>query len=77
MWFLFLRALVKDQGVSRMVWAIFLSDVAVHIAHIFLVSQNMLCAATYAVRIVQLAELVLLTVVLWRYRGFEGVETES
>lgn len=75
MWFLFLRALVKDLGVSRMVWTIFLSDVAVHIAHIFLVSQNMLCAATYAVRIVQLAELVLLTSVLWRYRGFEAMSS--
>ena len=71
MWILFVYALIKELRCSKILWLIPVLHVLVNAVTIFLTSQNLIRAASYCDLSVQLLCLVLVAVLLWRYRGFQ------
>jgi hypothetical protein len=75
MWILFIKALTKELGVSRILWLIPVCKTVIAGVNIFLNSQSMLRAGTYCTHAADMLSLVLLTVLLWKYRGFASENT--
>ncbi len=71
LWILFVHSLVKELGLSRILWLIPVLRVAVTCINIFFVSQNMIRLGTYCQQTVEMGCLILLVIVMWRYRGLE------
>lgn len=77
MWILFVRGAVKELGAPRILRAIPGAYVLITAVNIYFTSQSMLRTATYAEQIVKIACLVLLSAVVWRYRGFADENSDS
>ena len=76
LWILFVSSLIKELGITRILWAIPTLKVVVAVLNIFFTSQSMLRVGTYIQCAAEMACLVLLTVVLWNYKGFNTEESE-
>ncbi len=70
MWILFINAVIKELGVSRVLWMIPALYGAAESANIFFVTQNMLRVGAFATLGVEIICLIMVLIVLWRYRGF-------
>ena len=70
MWILFIRSLIKELNVSRVLWTIPVLYVAAGAVNIFFVAQSMLRAGTYITLGVEQVCWIMLVIVLWRYHGF-------
>jgi len=70
MWILFINAVRKELGVSRVLWMIPVLYGAAESANVFFVSQNMLRVGTLTVLGAEMICLITVVAVLWRYRGF-------
>ena len=70
LWILFIRALTKELGISRILWMIPASKVFIVCMNIFFQSQSILFASVCISCTIEIASLILLTVILWRYHGF-------
>ena len=77
MWITFVHSLRRELGTSRILWLIPVLKVVVEGINIFLVTQNMLRVGTFSVNIIEMICLVLLTVILWRYRGFANKDSNA
>ena len=75
MWIFFIKALSKELGISRILWLIPVWKTVTAGVNIFLNSQSMLRAGTYCTHAADMLSLVLLTVILWKYRGFTSETT--
>lgn len=76
LWVLFVSALNKELGITRALWVIPVLKVAMVFLNIFFTLQSMLRVGTYIQYAAEMACLVLLTVVLWNYKGFNTEESE-
>lgn len=76
-WVAFVHSLRRELGISRILWMIPILKVVVEGINIFLVTQNMLRVGTFSVHIIEMACLILLTVILWRYRGFANKDSNA
>lgn len=74
-WYLFVRAMTTELGASKVLWLIPLLYTMLPLAKRLFIAQGKLRTATYAESIVSIGCLVLLLVILWRYRGFSLKET--
>ncbi len=72
LWSFFIRALTRELGISNILWIIPVSKFLTVCINIFLQSQNMIFATVCASGTVEIASLILLTVCLWKYRGFSN-----
>jgi len=71
LWILFIYALTKELGVSRVLWVIPAVKACTSCANLFLGYQRSLFRmVTYGAHTLDMACLVLLTVILWKYSGF-------
>ena len=70
MWILFINAVIKELGVSRVLWMIPVLYGVAESADIFFVAQNMLRVGTFTTLGVEMICLIMVLIVLWRYRGF-------
>lgn len=72
MWIFFIHALTKELRISRILWLIPILRVAINALNIFFTSQSMIRTGNYCMQATEMLCLVLLTVVLWKYRGFHA-----
>ena len=72
MWILFIHALTKELRMTRILWVIPILRVAVNALNIFFTSQSMIRMGNYCMQATEMLCLVLLTVALWKYRGFDA-----
>lgn len=72
MWILFIHALTKELRMTRILWVIPILRVAVNALNIFFTSQSMIRTGNYCMQATEMLCLVLLTVALWKYRGFNA-----
>ena len=70
LWFLFVRAMIKELNAPRILWVIPPLHIVLRIVNVFFNSQSMLRAAVCFESIISIGCLILLTVVMWKYRGF-------
>lgn len=70
LWFLFVRAMIKELNAPRILWVIPPLHIVLRIVNVFFNSQSMLRAAVCCESIISIGCLILLTVVMWKYRGF-------
>ncbi len=70
MWILFIKAVIKELGVSRTLWTIPVLYAVAELANIFFVSQSMLRVGTFSTLCVEILCLIIVVIVLWRYNGF-------
>ena len=75
MWTLFISALTKELRMTRILWIIPILRVLVNALNIFLTSQSMIRMGNYCMQSLEILCLVLLTAVLWQYRGFTEKNT--
>ncbi len=76
LWFIFVRAMAKELGASRVLWVIPVLHIITPIVNIFLHSQSMLREAVCCETIITMGCLILLTHIMWRYRGFSSEDQE-
>lgn len=70
MWILFISSLIKELNMSRVLWTIPVLYAVAELANIFFVAQSMLRVGTYSTLGVEMLCLIIVVIVLWRYRGF-------
>ena len=75
-WCFLIYGLIKELAMPRFLWAIPVSSALTQGVGIYLTSQNLVRVASFLDQGVRMAGLVLLFVVIWRYRGF-AVEGEE
>ena len=70
MWILFIRSAIKELEVSHVLWTIPVLYTVAGLANIFFVSQSMMRAGSFSTLSGEMICLIMLVVILWRYKGF-------
>ena len=76
MWILFIRSVIKELGVSSVLWTIPVLYTVAELANIFFVSQSMLRVGSFSTLGAEMLCLIIMVIVLWRYNGFATTKDE-
>ncbi|MBO5439662.1 MAG: hypothetical protein J6A53_03300 [Clostridia bacterium] len=76
MWILFISSVIKELGVSRVLWTIPVLYTVAELANIFFVSQSMLRVGSFSTLGAEMLCLIIMVIVLWRYNGFATTKDE-
>lgn len=76
MWILFIRSVIKELGVSRVLWAMPVLYTAAELANMFFVSQSMLRVGSFITLGAEMLCLIITVAVLLRYNGFATANDE-
>ncbi len=70
LWLVFARAMTKELSAPCILWIIPVLHILIPVANVYFNSQGMLLVSTYCAQIITIGCLILLTYIIWQYRGF-------